>query len=376
MYSVFDVKADAVNNGDSLRDVSPLKFFFDENGLKHYVFGRKMFDNPKYIIPKDHFTLFYNFLNGGSREYPSDGSIPVDVVAKEARIVLEKIKEFAEDASHEFNLSAKKTLNNNENELVRGTVELYFGEYTTRDWRRKRSTDDIDFWISDVSLLEKALLEADFTKNKKTKEWEKKVIWYNPSTRGREEGMLIASNDRAQSMDFGSGSYLDGSSLKDTVKKKIVRGHDVDLSDIINVAIVNNIPVNNDENSPWRAVVEGANMRSSRVTSNIISLCRYSYAIADYLRSVGISIKLYKELVKNPSLYTDIELIKICKCSSHWLKNYPIEGVNATRQRIYNNLDIQKQKKLQYSKNLRKFADNVLKLLNSKYGEVFFDILI
>ncbi|MFX1298361.1 MAG: hypothetical protein ACFFD2_26340, partial [Promethearchaeota archaeon] len=154
MASIWDRKADMVQSGDNLRKIIPIREYNDSSGLTHFVFTKEIFYNPKYIIPLDNFTLFYNFLNGGSREYPSDGNIPVDVVAEEAKIILNRIKEIANDSTHTFHSKAKHILVKGENNLLRGTVKLYLGEYTTRDWRRKRSTDDIDFWISDNVLFE------------------------------------------------------------------------------------------------------------------------------------------------------------------------------------------------------------------------------
>ncbi|MFX1293984.1 MAG: hypothetical protein ACFFD2_03865 [Promethearchaeota archaeon] len=367
MPIVWDLKADAINSGDNIRDIRPINEYNDSSGMKHYIFSKEIFHNPKYIIPKDNFTLFYNFLNGGSREYPSDGNIPVDVVAEEARIIFKKIKKIAEDPNHKFYQNAKNLLTNGENNLVRGTIKLYLGEYTTRDWRRKRSTDDIDFWITDNVLFEYILSDTAWIKNKKSREWEKKVQWNDLWTGKLKQGKLIASNDIVQGLDFGAGSYLEGSSLKNIIKKKIIRGHDVDLSDIINVAIVNNIPKNLDVDSPWTSFEECINIRHKRINSNLISLCKYSHGIADYLKKVGESIKLFKDLVLHEFYIPNNEIIKICKLSSHWLKKMKLDTALVTRERIYNNLLQQEHKKLHYSNTLRNFAFRVIDLLNSKY---------
>ncbi|MHA1231377.1 MAG: hypothetical protein ACTSPQ_12085, partial [Candidatus Helarchaeota archaeon] len=317
---------------------------------------------------------FQKFLDGGSREYPSDGNIPVDIAANEAMKILNKIKEIAYDIKHPFHLLVTELLEDPEKDifhLVRGTLHLYLCNHTTRDWRRKRSTDDIDFWIPSPRLLNYVIksLNDGWVYNPKRGEWEKRVHWNDLWTGERKSGILIASNDINQRMDFGLGSYLEGPGLKNIIKKKLVRGHDVDLSDIINCAILNNIPIEYDEDSPWTAIVECANMRHSRTTSNIISLCRLSYGVANYIRRVGLAIKKYKDTFKNKELFPDKKVVNICRVSSHWLSETRYKP-NITRDRIYNNLVKQERKKLQYANNLYFFADQVLKLLNSKYEHI------
>ena len=372
---IWDLRADIISKGDNSRTIYPLRDYKDDLGRTHYIFSKQIFQNPKYIIPTDDFTVFYNFLNGGSREYPSDGNIPVDVVAEEARIILGRIREIANDPTHKFHSNAVNLLKSkNELQLIRGTMKFYLGEYTTRDWRRKRSTDDLDFWIADQSLFGNVVAEMGYVKNKDTKEWEKRVTWVDPWTGVMKSGVLIASNDINQGLDFGAGAYLEGSSLKDNIKKKIYRGLDVDLSDIINTAIANNIPESTDELSPWAAFKECCNMHHSRVISNIISLCRYSQGIAGYLERVGKSIRLFKETVKNRKYIPNQDILMICRVSSHSLKIDEMNAPDAARERIYSNLVIQEQRKIEYSNNLRQFADRVLELLNQKFVETIFEI--
>ena len=378
MYDFWDCIADCVCNGDNLREVNPEinKIKTDKRGLTHYVFSKRMFHNPKFIIPEDDEELFQKFLDGGSREYPSDGNIPTDVMAVEANLVLDKITEIASKTDHKFCKIAREELRKNgRNGLVRGTIKLYLGGYTTRDWRRKRFTDDVDFWILNKNLLEYALKKTGWKKNIKTKEFEKIIKWYNYSTNHTEKSLIFASNDTDQVLDFGDGSYLEGSTLKDIFRKKIKRGHDVDLSDIINVAIFNN---REDEDwiDIWKVFEEVANIRSTRITSNLISLCRFSQGIADYLDKVGNAISKYNRLVFEESKYSDLEIINVCKTSSHYL-NQPLSlNPHITRNRIYNNLVRQKKKKHRYAKNLRNFANKILDLLNSKYKDanVVFEI--
>ena len=382
MYGLWDVKADCVIKGDNLRDVSPVldKTKIDENGFTHYVFSKTMFHNPKFTIPEDDYELFEKFLDGGSREYPSDGNIPADIMASEANLVLDKITKLASKSDHKYCQIAREELRKNgRNGLIRGTVKLYLCDYTTRDWRRKRFTDDIDFWIFNKNLLEYALRKTGWKKNSKTKEFEKTIKWYNYSSNNLETSVLIASNDTDQVLDFCDGCYLEGSALKDIFKKKLKRGHDVDLSDIINVAIVNNKErgeLHEDWINVWSAFEESANTRSSRITSNIISLCRFSHGIADYLERIGRVIGKYSKLVLEESKYSDRKIIHVCKVSSHYLRQSSTFKPKITRNRIYSNLSKQKTKKQEYANSLRNFTNKVLDLLNSKYqhSEVVFEI--
>ncbi|TFG04734.1 MAG: hypothetical protein EU536_03975 [Promethearchaeota archaeon] len=377
MVFFWDVRADAVTDRDNLREVRPIREQHDVLGMTVYVFTKIIFNNPRYIIPKDHFTLFYNFLNGGSREYPSDGAIPVDVVAEEVRLIFKRMHQIANDSRHKFYSTAKKLISLGELNLLRGTMKLYMGEYTTRDWRRKRSTDDIDFWISDNSFLEFILTDdPSWHKNKQTREWEKQVKWTDLRTGRLNSSHLIASNDTIQGLDFGSGTYLDGSSLKAIMKKKIVRGHDVDLSDIINVAILDNIPYDTEPECPWISFEEAANMRHRRVTSNLISLSRYSHGIADYLQRVGEAIAIYKDIVRDQQKFSNPDIMHICRISSHWLLKDAPKDPDTTRERIYNNLVKMKERKLVYAQTLREFAYRIFNLLNEKYefAGIYFEI--
>jgi hypothetical protein len=382
MDGLWDLKADGVTKGDNARDVSPIirKTRIDEKDFIHYVFSKAMFYNPKFAIPDNDDELFEKFLDGGSREYPSDGNIPTDVIAHEANLVLDEIADVANNSDHKYCQIARDELRKNgRNGLVRGTVKLYLEEYTTRDWRRKRFTDDIDFWVFNKNLLEYALIKTGWKKNINTKEFEKKIKWYNYSNNKLETSIIIASNDTDQVLDFCNGCYLEGSELKDIFKKKLKRGHDVDLSDIINVAIVNNRTqgeLNEDWIKVWSAIEESANIRSSRITSNIISLCRYAHGIADYLERIGKAIGKYRKLVLEESKYSDKKIVHVCKVSSHHLRLSSNFKPKITRNRIYSNLRKQKLKKQQYANNLRNFANKVLDILNSKYrqSKVIFEI--
>jgi len=372
MNGIWDVKADAIKKGDNLRDVPFLidKTLKDEKGFTHYIFSKANFNNPWYDIPEDDFKLFETFIEGGSRAYPSDGSIPCDIVASEARKVLKKIELCSQDPNHHYCEDALHVLKNGKLSIVRGTLKLYLGKYTTRDWRRKRFTDDIDFWMFQTNLLDSSLKEYSFIKNKETGEWEKSVEWNKFETKENRRETLFAANNLNQLLDFGAGSYLEGSSLKEIFDKKIKRGHDVDLSDIINVAMVNNgiDGIHKDEwLDVWNSFEQAANTRNTRTTSNLISICRYSFAIADHLEKVGEAIKKNEDIILDKSKYPDEKIKSLCRISAHWEKFYDANGVDETRKMIRDFYDEQAEEKPLFAQNLRKIAKNILKLLNSKY---------
>ncbi|MBN1216476.1 MAG: hypothetical protein JXA99_13680 [Candidatus Lokiarchaeota archaeon] len=376
----FDNKTDSLKNGDNLRDVSPVKIEKDDNERIHFIFNKILFDNPWYTIPKSDIKLFRYFLDGGARCYPSDGQIPCDIVAKETRKILATIEKYTKEPNHICYEEAKKALKNNKKSLVRGTLKLYLGKYTTRDWRRKRFTDDIDFWTFHTNILRRALLENGFIKNKKTLEWEKKVSWTNLKTNKDQTETLYAANDTNQLLDFGAGSYLEGSSLKQIFSKKIKRGHNVDLSDIINVAMVNmsEDTIHKKEwTSSWTAFEEAANTRNTRTISNFISLCRFSSAIADHLERVQNSIDKYHELIYDKEEYSDEEIRLICKISIHWMKFCESHDIEKVRKMIHEYLNEQKKERKKYAENLRDFSKKILELLNSKFKhqKIIFEIL-
>jgi len=377
MNGIWDIKSDAMKRGDNARDVSPLieKTKKDENGFTHYVFSKIMFNNPWYVIPDNEFELFKKFLDGGSRSYPSDGTIPCDIIAREVRIILNNIGEIANNPNDELNEDAREVLENGKFALVRGTLKLYLSKYATRDWRRKRFTDDIDFWIYKMNLYEYVLKQNGWKRVPYTKEWVKQVQWKNYITNKIENKALIAANDINLLLDFGVGAFLEGSNLRDVFGKKIRRGHDVDLSDIMNVVMVKGADGKYRENNTrkeewikaWTAFEESANTRNLRIASNLISLCRYSLAIADHLERIEKSLIKYHNMIFDKLEYPENELSRICRISIHWMNFLSSYGPDETRKMIYDYLIEQKDLKHQYSKNLRVFAAKVLKLLNSKY---------
>jgi len=372
MTSIWDMKADIVQNGDNLRDVSPLhdKTYVDENGFTHYVFSKLLFNNPWYKVTDDDLELFKGFLDGGSRAYPSDGSIPCDVVASEARKIINRIIDISNQPDNIYYNDACESLKGGKFNLIRGTLKLYLGKYTSRDWRRKRFTDDIDFWVFKVHLLDHVLREMGWIKNKETGEFEKSVEWINPDTGETRHEALCAANNLNQLLDFGAGSYLEGTKLKEIFNKKLKRGHDVDLSDIINVALYNDGSINRNKeewNNVWESFEAATNTRNSRITSNIISLCRYSLGIADHLERTSNAIERYHDKILDKNEYPDEILKRICRTSIHWMDYLEKNGPDATRNMLHEFLIEQKDEKLNHVKNLRSFVEKILKLLNSKY---------
>jgi len=381
MTTIWDTNADAVQKGDKLRDVSPLlgKTMVDEQDFTHYVFSKLLFNNPWYKIPDNDLDLFKNFLDGGSRSYPSDGSIPCDVVAGEARNVINRIVKISNEPENVYYKDACETLKDGKFELVRGTLKLYLGKYTTRDWRRKRFTDDIDFWSFQIHLLDHVLREMGWIKNKETGEWEKSVEWVNPDTGETRHEALCAANNLNQLLDFGAGSYLEGTRLKEIFNKKLKRGHDVDLSDIINVALVNDGEAGRNKsewNDVWVSFEAATNTRNTRITSNIISLCRYSLGIADYLERLSSALTKHHDKIFDKTEYPDDVLKRICRSSIHWTKYLEENGSDDTRKMVHDFLLEQIDEKPAQVINLRSFVEKILKLLNSKYEylKIIFEI--
>jgi len=180
-------------------------------------------------------------------------------------------------------------------------------------------------------------------------------------------------------LDFGAGSYLEGTKLGEIFNKKLKRGHDVDLSDIMNVALHNDglVGRNKDEwDETWVSFEAATNTRNSRITSNLISLCRYSLGTADYLERVSNAINKYHKKILDKEEYTEEKLKKICRMSIHWMKLLEENGPDNTRNMIYEFLIEQKDEKLIHAKNLKIFTKKVLKLLNSKYEylKIIFEI--
>ena len=379
MSDLWDEVADLMTRGDKKREIAPLpgKTWKDGDGFTHYVFNKAMFKNPKYTIPTDDQTLFDKFLDGGSRSYPSDGSVPTDIVAREARPIIHQIEGIAKNRNHRYYEDAKDALKGGKFSIVRGTMKLYLGKFTTRDWRRKRFTDDIDFWIHKIGLYEHVLKNNGWNRDPKTKEFKKTITWQDPFTNKRRTDTLYAANNINLQLDFGGGEFLKGAGLKNIFAKKIKRGHDVDLSDIINVAMVHNKASGYNTNTwknAWEAFEEAANTRGTRIISNMISLSRHAHAIADYTEHVG-SVLIHKhELIFHMKRYSNEDLKHFCKVSIYWQKYLKTHGPDLTRELIHDYIFEQGYHKRYYARNLRDFAGRILKLVNAKLS--MFKIII
>jgi len=382
MEGIWDLKADVVQEGDKLRDVSPIarKTIIDDNGYSHYIFNKQLFKNSSYKMPGDDFELFKMFLDGEDLIYPSDGDIPTDIVAVEAKKVLNYIVACSENLSSSYYEDANIALKNGKNSLVRGVIKLHLGKYTTNEWRRKRFTSSINFFMFQVSLLDHALTQMDWVKNKETNNWEKSLQWFDTETSEISHDAICTTTNLNQLLDFVTENYFEGTNLRDIFIKNLNRGFDVDLNDIINVVLYYN-GLSKNYKDEWKVVWESfevtTNTRNTRITSNIISLCRYSSGIADHLDRVSSALAKFHGKIFDIKEYPDESLRRICRTSIHWTEYLEKNGTDDTRNMLHEFLLEQKDEKLIHSKNLRSFTENVLKLLNSKYEylKIIFEIL-
>ncbi|MHA2119939.1 MAG: hypothetical protein ACW990_01910 [Promethearchaeota archaeon] len=381
MEGIWDLRADAVQEGDNLRDVdhNARKTRIDDNGFTRYIFSKKLFKTSTYIIPDDDFKLFKMFLDGEALVYPSDGEIPIDVVAIEARNVLNYIVTCSKNLRSPYNEDANIVLKNGKNSLVRGALKLYLGGYTTRYWRRKRFTSSISFFTFQVSLLDHTLRQMGWVKNKETNKWEKSLQWFDPDTTKKKHDAICTAHNLNQLLDFTSENYFKGTKLREIFIKNLKRGLDVDLNDIINVALYNNSlnKKNKDEmNDVWESFEVTTNTRSARITSNIISLCRYSLGIADHLERVSFVLDKYHDKIFDKKEYPDEALKKISRILTHWKQNFEKNDSEPTRDMTHELLLEQRDEISIYVLNLRTFAKRILELLNSKYNylKIIFEI--
>ncbi len=375
------MKADSIQDGDDLREISPVahKTRVDNNGYTHYIFSKQIFNTLNHSIPDDDLVLFKEFLDIGTQIYPSDGNIPCNIVATEAIKVLDQINTYSKELGSPYREKAILALKNGRNSLLRGTIKLYLGKYTTREWRKKRFTNEITFWTFQVSLLDHALKLNGWDRINETGEWKKSLEWTNPETgKFKHDAVCIATNLN-QLLDFGAGSYLEGTELKNIFYKNLKRGYDADLNDILNVASYkDNIARRdiNEWNEVWESLEAITNTRSTRITSNLISLCRYSLGTAEHLVRISNSINKYHEKIFDLNEYPKDYLEKICGKSTNWMKFLQESGIEKTRIMINDFLIEQKDQKQVQAKNLRSFVKDLLKLINSKYEyqKIFFEI--
>ena len=123
----------------------------------------------------------------------------------------------------------------------------------------------------------------------------------------------------------------------------------------------------NEWNEVWESFEAATNTRNSRITSNLLSLCRYSLGTADYLERVSDAINNYHKSILDINEYPDDSLEKICRVSIHWMNYLRDNGSTATRNMIHEFLLEQIDEKKLHAKNLRKFTKKILNLLNLKY---------
>ena len=126
----------------------------------------------------------------------------------------------------------------------------------------------------------------------------------------------------------------------------------------------------------WNSFEEAANTRSTRTTSNIITLYRHMLAIADHIDKTSKAIRTYNDLIFDKSKYPDNEIKRICRSSIHWLDYFSSHGPDATRNLLHDFYHEQAEEKPQHAENLRNFAKKLLDLLNSKYKhlKIIFEI--
>ena len=126
----------------------------------------------------------------------------------------------------------------------------------------------------------------------------------------------------------------------------------------------------------WSSFEQAINTRNSRTTSNLISLCRISLAIASHLEKVSHALNKYNDSIFDKSKYSDEKVRILCKISPHWAKFLEDNGSEETRKMLHDFYHEQAEEKPIHAKNLRTFANKIMKLLNSKYEylKIIFEI--
>jgi hypothetical protein len=216
-----------------------------------------------------------------------------------------------------------------------------------------------------------------WVKNKETNKWEKSLQWFDPDTTKKTYDAICTALNLNQLLDFTTENYFKGTTLRDIVIKSLIRGLDVDLNDIINVALHNNSLNNKDDMyDVWESFEATTNTRSTRITSNIISLCRYSLGIADHLERVSSVLDRYHDKIFDKKKHPDETLKKISRISIPWKQHIEKNDLEVTRDKVHEYLLKQRDEKLLHVLNLRTFAKRILKLLNTKYRhlKIIFEI--
>ncbi|MBN2151862.1 MAG: hypothetical protein JW839_10475 [Candidatus Lokiarchaeota archaeon] len=279
-----------------------------------YHFPWKMFKNPRYTIPRGGLDLFHAFINGGSRSYSSDGQVPAILAAIEAQAAIQAVRDIAADKEHPFYTLARAAVAKGKAqvedwEVVRGTIGLMLGSWMPDDWQKKRYTDDIDFYweAMDGELFAHVLRKLGWTTSDRTPGnssiWKKTI----PSFPGIP---LECTNDTVIGKEFGGvGPAVEGPGLKGIVKKKLDRCHEVDISDVINVAIAGHLNIDEDEpRHPWRAVMEILNRISADDCAHLILVCQYAFSIVQYYRDVGQALETHTPGFLSKKVFSDEEI--------------------------------------------------------------------
>ncbi len=329
----FSTRTDKLTRGDGLQEIIPEKVTREEDRTI-YHFPAKMFHNPRYTIPEDDNELFKAFINGGSRSYSSDGQIPAIIATIEAQNIIKEVRKIAVDHKDPFNALARKAIVRGKTqigdwEVVRGTVGLMLGKWMSSDWQKKRSTDDIDFYWEnmDTKLFAHVMRKCGWTSTGTTPGnqsiWTKKIPECG-------NAVLECCNDTVIGRDFaGTDQAVYGIGLKNIVKKKLSRCHEVDISDVINIALSGYFNIDEEEERhPWRAVMEVLNRNSVDDCAHIILICQYSFAILEYYRNLGRTLETHAVDFLDKNLYDDESIKEI------YLKQTPVVAGGSSYFRV------------------------------------------
>ncbi len=375
---------DRINRGDKLRELKPARIAI-EGEYTVYYFSFLMFENPRYSIPGNSELLFRAYIEGGSRSYSSDGQIPALLAAIEAQAIIQKVRQIALNKYHPLNKKAqtaimKGKVQREDWEVVRGTVGLVLGKWMPTDWQKKRYTDDIDFFWPDMDsdLFAYVLTRLGWKTDDKTpgcfSKWTKEI----PEVPGLP---LECCNDWLIGREFGGvDAAVEGVGLKGILSWKFRRCHDVDISDIINVALKGYLNIDQDDIvHPWRAVMEALWRGGKDDIGHLITVSQHAFAIANHLRSVGLALEEHVAdfLDKNHINTAQIEEIYNKQTpishkllgSINWepFKRGSASTIKQMRKELYSFFLNQSEKRLNYASRLKTFAHALVWSLNAKF---------
>ncbi|MHA1682149.1 MAG: hypothetical protein ACTSUE_14520 [Promethearchaeota archaeon] len=379
----FITRTDLIERHDKKRLVVP-ETIVKEDGHVVFKFPWKMFRNPKYTIPKTSEQLFKGFINGGSRSYSSDGKIPAIRATIEAQKIINEVRMISRDKTHEFNGKARKAImigpaEREDFSVVRGTIGLMLGKWMAPDWQKKRYTDDIDFYWEEIDsdLWNHVMKKLGWTTEDKTPgNWS----IYTKHVPEVPEVPLECCNDTSLGKDFGGAeAAVEGPGLKGIIKKKFLRCHDVDINDILNVAIRGYLNIDEDEeNHPWRAVMETLWRGGEEDVSHVISVCQYAFSIAQHYRNVGHALEKHVKDFLVRKQVSDEEIRKIynthtpvlVKSSSYYWEPFgkgDATSIKEMRHELYNFFLKQAEDRVHYGSRLNTFAHALNWALNKRF---------